>query len=61
MTTLSDDPTDHEVDAYLDSLDLTCALCGEDSRGDAAINDKFYCHRDERSCYIGARFGKETP
>ena len=30
----------------------TCALCGEDSRGEAGIGDKFYCHRDERSCYM---------
>lgn len=56
-----DEMTEDEIEAYLDSLDLTCASCGEDSRGEAAINDKFYCHRDERSCYMGASWGEETP
>ena len=47
-----DDMTEEEVEAYLDALDFTCALCGEDSQGEAGIGDKFYCHRDDRSCYM---------
>lgn len=51
---LSDDPTEEEIESYLESVDFTCARCGEDSRGEAGIGDKFYCHRDERSCYMAA-------
>lgn len=49
---LSDDPTEEEIESYLESVGFTCARCGEDSRGEAGIGDKFYCHRDERSCYM---------
>ena len=48
----NDDMTEEEIEAYLDTLDFTCALCGEDSQGEAGIGDKFYCHRDDRSCYM---------
>lgn len=58
---LSDDPTEEEIEQYLESLDFTCALCGEDSKGEASVGDKFYCHRDERSCYMAVTVGKVTP
>ena len=54
------DMTEDEIEAYLDSLDFTCALCGEDSEGEAGIGDKFYCHRDERSCYLAASYSDST-
>ena len=55
-----DDMTEEEIEAYLDTLDFTCALCGEDSRGEAGIGDKFYCHRDDRSCYMTASHSDST-
>lgn len=58
---LSEDPTDDEIEAYLETLDFTCAACGEDSRGEAGIGDKFYCHRDERSCYMAVTVGGVKP
>lgn len=57
MSELPDDLTDEELEAYLDSLDYTCARCGEDSRGEAGVGDKFYCHRDERSCFMAETVG----
>lgn len=59
---LSDDPTDEEIEAYLETLDTTCALCGKETYGAAAINEKFYCHQDEGvTCYMRASWEGSTP
>lgn len=52
---LSEDPTDDEIEAYLEALDTTCQLCGKETYGAAGINDRFYCHPDKGpSCYVQA-------
>lgn len=56
-----DDLDEAAIEAWLDSLDPACAQCGEDSRGEAMIGGKFYCHRDERSCYMGASLAGNSP